>query len=245
MILKIKVLASFLLLSVLMNIHAFCQSVSRPVSSDKFRETIDQVFGFDQRLVSGEFYIRPPAGTIIGHPYYIDGEWKIGSVIINGKKFDNLLLKYDIEENKLVLNTSNLNSVNLEICLRIKNITRFTLGDRVFIKSTEQDNTDEILFYELISDGEVKLLQLKRKKLMITTSGSIYYEYQESIYHYIMYNDTMEKFHGIRTVNKLFPQHKKALRKYAREHNLIFNKDNINDRIRLLRYCNLLLSNTE
>ncbi len=245
MTLNIKAQVSFLLLSMLINIPAICQSVSSPVSSYKFRESIDHVLGFDQRLVSGEFYSKPPVGEIFGHPFYIDEGWKTGSVVINGKEFGNLLLKYDITTNKLVLNTSNLNSINLEICLRIKNISRFTLGERVFIKVKEQDDADETLFYELLSDGEIKMLQLKKKELVLTTSGSFSHAYQELVNHYILYNGTLEIFHGIRTLKKMFPQHKKALSKYSRTHELFLNKDNVNDRIRLVQYCNQLLSKTE
>ena len=223
----------------------YSQEKDTPVSSDEIRIELDSNYGADQRLVSGKFYHDAPYGSINGHPFCINEEWKNGQVIMDGIVFDNLLLKYDIVSNELVLNTLNLSNNSLQISLKTGNISSFKLADKKFIVFPGMESENKPVFCEQVSSGKIDFLLLRIKEMRIASSGGSDFEYKEYYNNYLRKDGELIKFRGRRSLFKLFPEHRKELRNYISRQGLLLGRKNIDDRGLLVDYCNKLLSEKE
>lgn len=217
------------------------QQTSQAVSSLSVNHELDKIYGLDQRLVSGKSYPGEVKGSIVGHPYWVDSDWKLGSVDINGVRFTNLLLKFDIVDDILVLNTSSLNKQTIQVCLNINTISEFYLGEKKFIKFPVKDDSNKELFCQVCAEGKLSYLVTKSKTLAITSESSTSYKYNEQINNYLLYEGRLIKFKGKRTIYKLFPELKQDIRKFSYQNALTMPRKNIVNRAILVEYCNLLI----
>lgn len=217
------------------------QQTSQPVSSLYIKNQLDKIYGLDQRLISGKSYPGEVKGSIAGSPYWVDSEWKLGSVDINGVRFTNLLLKFDIVEDILVLNTSNLNKQTIQVCLNMNSISEFYLGEKKFIKFPVKDDSTKELFCQVCAEGKLSYLVTKSKTLAITSESATSYKYNEQINNYLLYEGRLIKFKGKRTIYKLFPELKQDIRKFSYQNALTMPRKNIVNRAILVEYCNQLI----
>lgn len=234
----LRVVILYLLFNGVVNAQTSNQVV---ITSSQARDNLDKIYGVDQRLVSGRAYPGEPKGSIFGNPYWIDSEWKSGSVTINGVTFTNLLLRFDITENKLVLNTSNLNKQVVQICLNINAISEFLLGERKFIRFPENDNSKKTIFCELCTEGKLTYLVTRNKSMTIASGSSTDYKYKENVGNYLLYEGRLIKFKNQQTLYKLFPEHKKEMRRFIYQNALSLNRKNSVNRTILVAYCNSLI----
>lgn len=98
------------------------------------------------------------------HPFYLSNNWMKGSVVYRGQLFKNVLLRYDIQSQILLL--KNLVDVfdPKPIALLDGQVASFSLGDRNF--HFFQPHEVEALggFYEILYDGSIYQLVAKREK---------------------------------------------------------------------------------
>lgn len=237
---KVNILLVFLLLTAGGEMYA--QYTSQPVSSHDILKEMDVIYGTDQRLASGPLYSNPPTGSVSGHPYYTDKEWKNGKVVLDGIVYDSLLLKYDIEKDELVLNTINLNSKALQVCLKTGSVTEFQLGDKYFVKHPGWKKPGKKVFYELAAGGEIDYLLLKSKEMQMTNTGINDFEYKEYIKSYLLKDGEMVRFRTKRSLFRLVPEYKDDLKKFISRETLFPGRKNLTDRARLINYYNSLIS---
>ena len=231
-----------LIILILISYRSLAQSDGTPVSSSDIRKELDAIYGADTRLVSGLFYHNPPKGPVAGHPFCIDEEWKNGSVTLNGRLYDDLLLRYDVEDNELVLNTSKLNGKSLQICLNTEEISSFEMDGRKFVVFPSGKDEDKPVFCELATDGEIDFLIVRKKEIRIINSGGNTFEYKEYYDNYLLKDGELHKFRNRRSLFRLVPSIKKDLRRYANMQGLSPGRKNVEDRALLVNKCNNLLS---
>ncbi len=232
-----------LFLFIINQTFVLAQYTDQPVSSLEVKEELDEIYGLDQTLCSGILYTSRVTGSVSGNPYWIDSEWKKGSVVIQNILFEDLLLKYDIESNDLVINTINLNNQPVKICLNKKLISEFTLDNHKFIKFPGKEINDNNYFCEALSEGKISLLQIKDKVLAVSnSSNSSDFTYKEYIKEYLLIDRQLIRFKGKRTLYKLFPEHKQNLKEFIFQNSLTPGRKNIQDRTKLVDYCNSLIT---
>ncbi len=219
----------------------FSQANNTPPTSQKILEELNNIYGADQRLVSGKIYHQAPYGSVSGHPFCISDEWKEGQVTMDGRVYKNLLLKYDIVNNELVLNTLNLNNTSFQIRLEKGNISSFKLDNRKFVIYPSTENDDNPLFCELVSSGPVDFLLLRSKEMRITSSGGTDFEYKEYYNNYLDKDGKLVSFKSRKSLFRLFPGHRKELRKYISQQALVLGRKNTDDRALLVDYCNRII----
>ena len=206
----------------------------------------DNVFGGDERLISGHIYYGPLKGSIQGHPYYIDDSWKNGIIETPTARFDGLQVKYDITLNKVILKYTTTDYAVYEIGLNSGSITRIQIGNSEFIPLPGTDDATDIPFAEVISRGPLQYLISKKKSLEITGStGSADYEYKEYMKQYLFHKGTLIPFRSKNTLYRTFPEIKKPLKRYVRQNSLYLIRNRINERKKLIDHCNTLLSGAD
>lgn len=220
----------------------YSQYTSKPVSSHDILKDMDVIYGADQRLASGPLYSTPPTGSVSGHPYYIDKEWKNGKVVLDNIVYDSLLLKYDIEKDELILNTINLNNKPLQVCLKTGSVTEFQLGNKYFVRHPYWKKPEQKVFYELAAGGDIDYLLLKTKEMQMTNTGINDFKYKEYLKSYLLKDGEMIRFRTKRSLFRLVPEHKDALKRFISRETLFLGRKNIKDRARLINYYNSLIS---
>lgn len=223
----------------------FSQEKGKPVSSSELRDELKGIYGADQGLVNGKIYHPAPYGSVNGHPFCLSDEWMEGQAVLDGRLYTGLMLKYDIVKNELVLNTLNLNNTSLQIILNTAKISTFMMGDNRFVRFPGSKNDDKPVFCELLSDGEVDYLLLRKKELRINSGGATDFEYKEYFNNYLYKDGELTGFRGRNSLFKLFPGHKKEIRKYISQQGLFMGRKNIEDRAVLVDFCNEILSEQE
>lgn len=205
----------------------------------------DNLYGADERLITGPFYYGPTRGSIVGDPYYTDDTWKGGSIQTTEALFTDLKLKYDIYLNQIILMYTSTDNAVYQVGLRTGNIIRATIGDKEFIPLPGITDSINAPFAELVSDGPLQYLVTRSKYIQISNgSGSSDYEYKEILKQYLFYEGSLLPFTSKRTLYRKFPGLKSDLKKFSRKNNLFLAKKNIEVRGKLMNYCNILLSDS-
>lgn len=222
----------------------YSQDIENALTSSQIRSIIENTYGPDSRLVSGTLYRGARQGSVAGHPYQIDEKWKTGYVIIDNLLFDSLLLKYDIFDNKLVLNTANISNSAVSLCINMDKTSRFGINGHNFVPFPSGKDVSGRRFSEALVEGTLSYLVLKRKDLNIDGAG-VDFSYKTYEHQYLLFNNELIKFKSKRTFFKLFPAFKDELKKYIRQENLKMPGKRPENLIKLTEYCNTLLNNTQ
>ncbi len=231
-----------ILMLVISSITGFSQTKQERFASEELRDVLDRQYGVDQRLVSGNFYYGANRGSISGHPYFIDPERKTGSVVIEGVRFDDLELRYDILDNSIVLRFFPMNSAAIEISLKKDNIDNFEMDGLLFVPMPGAKNSNGQWFCQKLVDDEISYLRQKIKWLDLTNGrGGTDFEYNTTERQYLAVDGELYVFRGKRTLYNLFPELKKGLKEYKREKKYVLKKERINNRIDFVNHCNTLL----
>jgi len=239
----VHILLIMMLLLAPATFRLYSQDNGNEVSSSHIRSIIDQAYGADPRLVSGKVYRGARQGSVAGHPYYFDENWKTGYVIIDSIRFDSLLLKYDVLENKLVLNTSNISSSYFLLCINMEKTDRFSIDGHDFIPFHREKDEGDRRFCEAVVEGDISYLILKTKKLKVE-GGVVDFSYKTYDNQFLLYNNELTRLRGRRTLFRLFPDLINNLKQFIRQENLIQLRKSPENMTRLIEYCNPLLNNS-
>lgn len=233
----------FLILSVMLMNTAVAQVQESQSTTDLLSVYFDKVYGDDQRLISGHLYKGAASGSISGHPYYSDDEWKDGMIETADATFPGLKIKYDININRVIIEYISTDNAFRQVGLNPGKIISMSIGGKDFIPLPGTDHHDDLLLAERMSNGQVQYLVTKSKALYLSSlTGSADYEYRESVKQYLYYEDELIPFRNKRTLYKLFPDKKKLLRKYSNKNYLNTSGRRTGDRKMLVDYLNTLLS---
>lgn len=120
-------------------------------------------YGTNDFLVNGRPYIEPrPRAN--GHPYFQSRDWMPGALYLGDKVFDNVSLRYTLDDNQLLLRRQLVNGLTVEVSLPAPLIDSFHLGAHRFIRrELLGDAAREALFWEIIYRGGVSLYRAQRK----------------------------------------------------------------------------------
>ena len=161
---------------------------------------------------------------------------------MDGVIFDNILLKFDIEQNDIVLKYSDLGGSVNQVAIKKEKVDQFTLDDRVFIPYPILLESDSTLFCEQVVNGEIDYLVLRTKTFMLTNLAEITdYIYRETTKQFLVIEENIIPFKSNGDLYKLYPQFKQDIKRYLRSANLSPRKANIADRQKMVSYCNQLI----
>ena len=236
----------FLVFSLLVFIPILSQEKVNRSATELLWLYCDNIFGDDERLVTGQYYQGPTRGSITGHPYYLDESWKNGTIEIDDVIFDELQVKYDIYLNWLILKFTSTDNAVHQIGLNSGKINSLKMSDSEFIPLPGSRDSTGIPFAQLISDGPVQYLVTRAKSLEIANSvGSSDYEYKEYIKQYLYYDGQLQLFRSKNTLYKTFPTIKSQLKRFVRQNSLYLIRNRIYERKKLVDYCNSLVTGND
>jgi hypothetical protein len=110
--------------------------------------------GADRNFINGTVYLDPHTGAR-GHPFFLDGNWTSGSLVMDGRSYGQHSLKYDIYSGQLIYNFI-LESGPCALVLNKTGIDNFTLDGHTFRRLNMIPGVvtpADAGYFEVITDG--------------------------------------------------------------------------------------------
>ncbi|MFO7670010.1 MAG: hypothetical protein R6W31_10165, partial [Bacteroidales bacterium] len=141
---------------------------SQQPSITDFLAQCERKYGSDTDLVNGEKYFYPYALSL-GDPFFFP-EARSAAITIHGKEFDGQLLRYDIFNQKLILDYQNVYGANSSLVLRNEWVESFAFEGQRFKRIQGPDG--QTGFFQVVSEGVIECFYSWNKKYLLNlTSG--------------------------------------------------------------------------
>jgi len=193
----------------------------------------------DPVLYNGSIYNYGSA-NILGHQFLNSRDFSPGSVIIDGIHYKNLLLNYDIFNQKIVFQFKDDKSTGF-ISIPKEVIGSFMIDNRKFtiLHNSNWDHT----IYEKIDSEDFSILIKWIKKIKVSVKDEIHdFEYTPANRTmYFLDSGEMKKISGKKDFIKSFDENKKSdIKKFMRKNRIRLRSANSEELTRLLKYSNAL-----
>ena len=210
---------------------------NKEVSVSALTKLFTEKYGTDQNLINGIKYYDPNPKAP-GNAFFEPDEFSKGWIVINGKQYNDLDLKFDICRQNVVLSYS-CNRGKEVLVLNKCAISEFCIKNKVFVKYILPGLPEG--FYQEIKDGNITSLYYWHKKLIPRTNSlESAYEYSEQKRKsYLLINGQLFSYKNNRSYIRCFPEKaQKQIKEFVKEkHFNVKNITDINMKI-LLEFCN-------
>ena len=202
----------------------------------------DSAYGLDIELANGKIYYQKNLYAE-GSPFYKTSDWIESKIIINGTKHQDCMMKYNIESDELILMVSLRSGLSTTIVLDPGRVEGFYLGKEHFIASAAIDpNLFKTHFLDEIYHGNISLLGSYSKVFIKDyNTKTPYGRYSETqTEYYLDKGGEIYKVNGKKSFLSQFPEHKREIQRYMKQHKFKFKKAGRPDWKELMIYCNSL-----
>lgn len=220
----------------------FCEFVSAQETVDKVNDLVEhteQIYSTDDLLVNGQIY-SPGRSLAKGSPYFGENEFSTGKVIIRGRKFDGVLLKYNLVDQRLLLRAAIESGRYVTILLNTNLVDAFTLGDQSFINAENYfQNSDVTGFYTLVYEGRFACLVNYEKTFRAvydtqTPNGS----YTDAHIEFFLLDEGMlVNITKKKALLKHFPIVKNEIKSFMRKYKINYKKASLLSLNQIMKYC--------
>lgn len=155
-----------------------------------------------------------------GSPYFGTGDWFTGSVFYDGTLYENVMLKYDLVLDQLVV--LNPNTRNAFYLFRPR-VDDFYLGERFFVNLKKEKNKSAPAegFYEQLTDGPITLLRKYTKSYQENFfAGNIEQRYDEKNRFYALKDETYHEVSNAASLYALCGNYGKQIKDGLKKQNL-------------------------
>lgn len=204
-----------------------------------------EYYSVNDEIINGCVYPLPNS-KINGHPYLND-HWTEAIFFVNNKKYTNLLIKYDLTIDNVILKAEIEDGIQKLINLNKFQIDSFITGNSLFVNSRifsleEKNHT----YYEQIYRGKYSLFK-KYEKVFIKQYNNItpYGKYSNlRIDIYLFDNNKLINVNRRSLFIRCFEKDKQNEIKYfMKKNNIIYKKASHQELKELMNYCSKLISN--
>ena len=210
-------------------------------SAQVTKKNSDQIYGFDPLLYNGRvYYFYPKPGTL-GSQYLFNTFDEGGSITVRGVTFTNLVLNYDIYNQKLVLKYINAIGSNTLIEISFATLEKASLGGSNFEVVTDANSSSRL--YQLIGNGNEKIMIYRSKELLMDNMKSNRNRYfsKGSKEMFLMTNDRLISFRNNRSFVKAFNISRQSfIKTYIHSQRINIKKASDQSMTGLINYCNTL-----
>lgn len=230
---------NLLFIFILLSLFSFSQESKNAdwANCDELINTYNSILGLNDEIINGIIYALPNK-NIQGSPLLLENEWDYGSVFIRGKKYENLLINYDLTADELLMKYQNSTGFTNIIGLNKYHVDSFYISQKTFVKLITPSESHPV-FYEKITYG-VDFLVIKHKKKFINIYNSItpYGKFSTgSEVLYLFRNGILYKVDRKKNLLNLFDKEvQKKINNYLKNNNLTFKKTDREKLNKLMSY---------
>ena len=186
--------------------------------------------------------IEPVYSSIIYEnlPYYMTSEFTAAAVVFKNKYYPNQRARLDLFREQLIILPPEKRH---GIIVSSQNVERVFIYNKIFVFLNPPKKYG-------IKDGYyIQLLESEKIKLYCKESYTIRQKQLVSVFdnktrYYLFYRDQCYTVKNKGSFSKLFPQYKKQINQYAKDHKLNFNQRPDESLIALAGYCEELITST-
>lgn len=153
------------------------------------------------------------------HQYFERRDWQNGSLILSGELYSNVPMLFDIEREQLIIKHPDSYRID-GIAVNMDSLQSFILAGHHFRKYKFLGASS---FYDVLVDGKNVSLLAKRKKKSSAKKEGI--ELDAITNYFIPANDQLISLKGIKTLMKLYPQHKITIKSIKKEEKIRIRKE--------------------
>jgi hypothetical protein len=232
--------------------NSFSESPDYKIISGQQKRYMDSLYvrrvNISDELINGREYV----------PYYFKSKVKpllseekkrSGSLVFNGRRYDNLFLEYDTYRDQLIYSDSTklMNDKVFKIALNKDPVDEFSLifSDdsmifRYFTPIKERTFNLPAGFYEVVYDGKAKCI-IKHQSFLVEKDGL--YEYRYSPVEYVRVESSFSRVKSGKGFIKLFGNESDEVRKFMRTNKVHFHRAGKEEIATVMRYYDTLISN--
>lgn len=182
----------------------------------------DRVYGLDQLLCNGKKYLFYPESSVNGNQFLFSPVFIEGDVIINGKKFVNLNLNYDIYNQQLLLRYSDKRGTITIIEISKAWMEGFHLGKLTF-ECMNQESGSPI--YQVLGNGPARIVYKWRKNLGVEPGKENLAFTRASKESFVLSGGNYDPFRNKRSLIAIFdPSHKREIKNYIHKNKIRVKK---------------------
>ncbi len=193
-------------------------------------------------LYNGSQFVPVPE-PYEGFPFFGSEYWEEGSIQYYGEVFHNVPMEYDLVQDVLVIEHYDQRGFVTEVMLHSDRIGYFDLLGHRFVRVQGDSSSAGMLragFYDLLYDGELKLLCKRRKSIHETVgSGVVEVSFLERASYYLLREGQALPVRSKASMLKVLSDKKRALRQFARANGLT-NDDKEKMLVSLVRHYETL-----
>ncbi|PLX14551.1 MAG: hypothetical protein C0598_01010 [Marinilabiliales bacterium] len=214
----------------------FCQT-----TITELKVKSEEKYGPDDILINGISYI-PLHPSANGNPFFGENTFITSYINLKGRDFKNVLLKYDIEQQVVILKV-NESYGGKKINLSNNYIKDFVINNKHFVNINEFDIEDEyIKFLELVYMGDFIFGNYYSKNFLAVYSNKYPYgKYTKTkVSKYLFLNGKKYFIKNKGDILSLFPEHKHDIKKFIKKNKIKFRKATNDEFFKLMQYCDEL-----
>lgn len=205
---------------------------------EEIHQYATEIYGVDDMLINGSNYSQDHP-IAYGDPFYFENEFYKGNLNLKGREFNDVLLKFDIEQQKLILKGF-VDSLKFEIIVLNDNyVKNFVLHDKYFVNISNllQTKTQKG-FYELIYHGNFVFVKSYQKEYLGVYSNRYpngKYS-QTKVEKFIIKNNIKYRIKNKKSIYLIFPEQKLLLKKFMKDNKIKLRKASNNSLNILMQY---------
>lgn len=198
-------------------------------------------YGSDPLLYNGKLYTFFLPQNTGGSQFYFGPQFETGSVTIRGVTFSNLLLNYDVFNQKLILKYRDKENVHKLLMISDAWLEKFSLRDIYFELVDVQDTLKQIS--QVIGTGSIRIFYFWEKRLGLDNfHGAKNHVFSSPIKEMNLSIDRqIKRYWNNKSFCILFDAERRdKVKKYLRENNVNVKKANDSVMTKVINYCNSL-----
>ncbi len=222
-------------------LQLFSQNSAEQLSAgDELYKLVEQKYGIDEILVNGRHFDNLYVHDL-GHPYFGEDTYKKGYLLTHKQKYKDLLLKYNIFDQTLVVQYVGKENSQTEYLPPVEFISEFSFENHKF-KKYDFPKTGE-RFFEEVYVGEISCLCLWRKTKDKSEHNVTFmaHKYSDSEKKYfLLMEDVLYSIKNKSALLKLFPEHKTSISQFIKANKIKLYKSPDDKVSELIAYCESL-----
>ena len=213
-------------------------SQETPIPIEQTYNEVQSMYGENQVFINGihfdNIYLNDK-----GIPFFQSEDYQSGYLVLHNKKYTDLLLKYNIYNQKLVVKYPTLKGDPLVFMPPTDFISEFSLNGLVFRQYTFPESPAK--FFQVVFDGELKCLYEWHKDRDESTHNNTYmaYEFREAKHKsYLVIDNKLHNYISKASFMKLFPEeNKKNISSFMKENKINLRNSPDQKIAELIAYC--------
>jgi hypothetical protein len=228
-----------LTITVLAVLLGLCQLYAQQASITDYLTECERKYGSDADLVNGEKYFYPYR-QYDGDPFFFS-ESKAAVILIHDKEFAGQQLRYDVFNQKLILDFEDIYGASSSLVLRNEWVKSFAFEQQNFVRMEGPDGEPE--FFQLVTDGHIRCVYKWSKEQLLNLNSGVqnYYFTEPSKKSYLFIDGQFYPYRNNKAFLKAFdPEIQKSVKQFMKQAKLKVNKAPDSQIRHLVEYCNSL-----